>query len=319
MDSIENSEKNFKQWYEQERKGVIIIACGLTILIVILITQYVSIGSLSVTHSDNIVYRISINEEQIKSLNDIALPTLIIFLLGLIFTIIGSGLVLLNWFNEYSITIWITKQIQRDSVYSKIQKHLSKKIFLLSSICYFLIISLFSSTIIYRPFSSFSQLYNAAIPSWHIIGCCGTPGAYPVLTVYFTNHFGLLLIPLNLILSSFLSLLVGANVLLFVYKIQNNRKKIKREQTPYCNIANRKNSTFLGIGSLVGLFVECPACAGNLIVYLIGSNLTAGGAIVPNSIITGIQPFFIIVSFILLIIPLLLIRKNISQTMKKSK
>jgi hypothetical protein len=54
-------------------------------------------------------------------------------------------------------------------------------------------------------------------------------------------------------------------------------------------------------------------------VYLIGSNLTAGGAIVHNGIITGIQPFFIIASFILLIIPLLLIRKSISQTIKKNK
>ena len=55
----------------------------------------------SVTHNYNIIYGISINEEQIKSLNDIALPTLIIFFLGLTFAIIGSGLVLLNWFNEY--------------------------------------------------------------------------------------------------------------------------------------------------------------------------------------------------------------------------
>ena len=132
------------------------------------------------------------------------------------------------------------------------------------------------------------------------------------LTVYFTNHFGLLLIPLNLIISSFLSLLVGINMLLLVYKIQKNRGKIKREQIPFCNINNRKNSAFLSIGSIMGLFIECPACAGNLIVYLIGSNLTVGGGIASSSIITGIQPFFIIASFIILIIPLLLIRKNIN-------
>ncbi len=106
-------------------------------------------------------------------------------------------------------------------------------------------------------------------------------------------------------------------MLLLVYKIQKNSGKIKTEQIPFCNMNNRKNSTFLSMGFIMGLFVECPACAGNLIVYLIGSNLTVGGGIVPNSILTGIQPFSIIASFILLLISLLLVRKSINQTMKK--
>ena len=254
MDSFENYVRNTKQWYEQERNAIVIASCGITLITVIILTQYISIGSVS--SSSNIYnnnYKISINEEQIKSLKDIALPTLMIFLLGLILALIGFGLILKTWMKEYMINTYISEQNTRNTFFSKIKKHLSKKTFLISSIGYFIIISLLSSTIIYRPFSSFSQLYHVAIPSWHIIGCCGLPGTYPVLTVYFTNQFGLLLVPINLILSAFLSLLIGVNVLLLLYKIQNNNIKIKREQLPFCNINNKKNSTFLSIGVYIWL------------------------------------------------------------------
>lgn len=313
MGSFENYIKNTKQWYEQERNGIIIIACGITILTVILLTQYVSIGSLLSTSSNNYNnFRISINEEQIKSLTNIALPTLIIFLLGLILALMGFGLILKTWLNEYLVDTYISKQSTRNTVFSKIQNYLSKKIFLFSSVIYFIVISLLSSTIIYRPFSSFSQLYHIVIPSWHIIGCCGLPGTYPVLTVYFTNQFGLLLVPINLIFSSFLSLLVGVNIFLMIHRIQKNNSKIKRGQFPFCDLHDKKKSTLLGIGAIVGLFVECPACAGSLIVYMIGANLTLVGITTTTAtIVTEIQPIFIIVSFILLLAPLLIIRKNI--------
>ncbi len=313
MSYFENYIKNVKQWYEQERVSIIILACGITILIVILLTQYVSIGSLLSRSNIYNNYEISINEEQIKSLNDIALSTIIIFLLGLTLALLGFVLVIKTWLNEYLIESSISKQNTKNTVFSKIQKYLSKKIFLISSICYFIVISLLSSTIIYRPFSSFSQLYHVAIPSWHIIGCCGLPGTYPVLTVYFTDQFGILLVPINLILSSFLALLVGVNILLLIYKIKKNNSKIKRDELPFCNINNKRNSTFLSIGAIVGLFVECPACAGSLIFYLIGDNLTVVGiATTATTIVTEIQPFFIVASFILLFIPLLIIRKNMN-------
>ncbi len=312
MSYFENYIKNVKQWYEQERVSIIILACGITILIVILLTQYVSIGSLLSRSNIYNNYGISINEEQIKSLNDIALSTIIIFLLGLTLALLGFVLVIKTWLNEYLIESSISKQNTKNTVFSKIQKYLSKKIFLISSICYFIVISLLSSTIIYRPFSSFSQLYHVAIPSWHIIGCCGLPGTYPVLTVYFTDQFGILLVPFNLILSSFLSLLVGVNILLMVYKLQKNNSKIKRRSIPFCDIDDKKNSTLLSIGVIVGLFVECPACAGSLIVYMIGVNLTLVGlTTAATTIVTEIQPIFIIVSFILLLAPLLIIRNNI--------
>ena len=312
MVSSEKYTNNIKQWHEQERNGVAIVTCGISIILVVLITQYVSIESLSSTYNVYNNYRISINEEQIKSLNNIALPTLIIFLLGLILALVGFAIILKLWVTRYLINTTIYEQTIKKTVFSKMQKHLSKKIFFISSIIYFAIISLLSRTIIYRPYSSFLQLYHVAIPSWHIIGCCGLPGTYPVLTAYFTNQFGLLLVPINLILSSFLSLLVGVNMLLLVYKIQKNDSKIKSEQLSSCYIDNKKNSTFLSIGSIVGLFVECPACAGSLIVYLIGTNLTVVGGITTITIVTEIQPVFIVISFILLLAPLLIIRKNIN-------
>lgn len=311
MGSFKNYTKKSKEWYEQERKGIIIISSGITILIVIFLTQYISIGSLLSISNNHSYYGILVYEQQIKSLNDIALPTLIIFFLSLILALIGFRSILKTWMNEYLNDVCFFKQSTRNTVFSKIQMHLSKQISLISSICYFIIISMLSSTIVYRPFSSFSHLYNISIPSWHIIGCCGLPGTYPILTIYVTDHFGLLLIPVNLVLSSFLSLLVGANMLFLIYKIQKHSSKIKREKIPFCNIGNKNNSTFLGIGAIIGLFVECPACAGSLIFYLIGANLTIGGGLTTATIVTGIQPIFTAISFVLLFIPLIIIRKSI--------
>ncbi len=72
--SFENPVKITKQWCGQEHKGIIITACGITILIVILVTQYVSIGSMPVDHVGYSIYGISINEKQIKSFKTLLYP-----------------------------------------------------------------------------------------------------------------------------------------------------------------------------------------------------------------------------------------------------
>jgi hypothetical protein len=204
---------------------------------------------------------------------------------------------------------------QNNLFYYRLKKTLANNIILLSSIFYFILLSFLSNTIIYRPFSSFSEIYQIQVPSWHIIGCCGLPGYYPVLSIYLTDHIGLLLIPINLILSSTLSLLIGINIFLVINKIKRTAIKNKTNKIQSCKFLRKKSSTILSMGALIGLFVECPVCAGSFFIYIFGGNLAAAG--ITTSLANETQPFFVIASFILLIIPLYLFRTNNSQNINK--
>jgi hypothetical protein len=294
---------------EQERNGFFIFICGLSIIMVVLMSQYLSFLSFSFNNHIEKNLRISMTEEQVKSINDVALPTFIIFLIGLTLALVGIRMISKVLLNMYLIETNVMVLLSiRNSISAKLKKFLSNKIFLLSSICYFIIISLLSNTIIFRPFSSFSQIYHVVIPSWYIIGCCGFPGNYPVLTIYITNQFGLLLVPINIILSSILSLLVGINISLMLFKVQKKVIEHGRKELSFCSVNSKQNHTMLSIGAILGLFIECPVCAGSVLFYFFGANLTAAG--ITASIASETQPFFIIASFVLLLVPPIMIRAN---------
>src|SRR5208337_3307833 len=71
---------------------------------------------------------------------------------------------------------------------------------LMSAVTYGLFYAVVSSIIIYRPQEKFSREYFAAIPSVVVAVCCGNLGSIPVFTVYLTDHLGLLLIPVNILI-----------------------------------------------------------------------------------------------------------------------
>ncbi len=309
MDSLRKYKNNTKYLHNQEHNGIIISISGIVLLIIVFLTQYIFILSILHNYNINSYSKISITEDQSNLLNSIAFPTLIILLTGLILCIFGFGMILNTWIDRYILKFDVVRPGMKNTVYSKLQKYLSEKRFLIFSLCYFIIISFLSSTIIYRPYSSFSETYGIMVPSWYIIGCCGMPGSYPVLTVYLTDQFGLIITPLDIILSTILSLLVGINASLFTYKIQN--RNYLRTQSQPCNIKNKKNSTLLSLGVIFGLFVECPVCTGSLIMYFIGSGFTATGITI--SIINQVQPFFVIASFFFLILPPILVRIQINK------
>ena len=295
---------------EQERNGFIIVICGISILSVVLISQYFFF--LSYLNNNNIENKSDISENEIKinSINNISLSTFIILLFGLILILAGIKSifkVLVDKHLYYSNTI--SFQGQNKFFFYKLKKIFANNIILFSSIFYFILISFLSNTtIIYRPLSSFSQIYQIEVPSWYIIGCCGLPGYYPVLSIYLTDHFGFLLIPINLILSSILSLLIGINISLMINKIQRKTIKNKTDKIQSCKTNRKKSSTILSLGAIIGLFVECPVCAGSFFIYIFGGNLATAG--ITTTLASVTQPFFVIASFILLLIPPLLIRIN---------
>ena len=96
-------------------------------------------------------------------------------------------------------------------------------------------------------------------PNSQLIICCNTIGYVPMLIIKLTEHFSILIIPLNLIIATILSALVGLNISLNIFML-SKKKTIK---------LSKKN--FFGVlGISTGLFVGCPTCTGSLFYSLVG-------------------------------------------------
>lgn len=170
------------------------------------------------------------------------------------------------------------------------------KIMVLAAIAYGIFFGFLSQIFIYRNDISFSQ-QGIVIPSINIIPCCNTPGYVPMFSAYLTDHFLILLIPLNVILAVIVSALVGFNVSLGLYAFNLSRK-----------IQSTKKLSFIGsVGAASGLFVGCPTCAGSFFSALLGFG-AVGESI---SVLASFQTLFIALSIPVLIITPLLVARSI--------
>lgn len=166
----------------------------------------------------------------------------------------------------------------------------SRKIFVVTFIVYGIFFSLVSGTLVYQPEVSFSYHYGADIPSGFIAPCCDGPGYMPKIIIYLTDHIGLQIIPINLMLQVMVSYLVGLNLSIAV-----NAHTISKK--------GRGAST---IGAAAGLFIACATCAGTFLSIFIG---TASG-IALSIALTQLQTVFIAVSIpILLVTPYIMAKK----------
>jgi hypothetical protein len=151
------------------------------------------------------------------------------------------------------------------------------KIMIISAIFYAMIFGFLSQIFIFRPDISFSQ-QGIAIPSANLITCCNVPGYVPMLSFYMTDHFLVLIIPLNTILAVIVSGLVGFNVALAFSTFELSRKS-----------RGAGKLSFLGsAGAAAGLFIGCPTCAGSLISGVLGFGFV--GSI---SVLASFQTLFI--------------------------
>ena len=110
----------------------------------------------------------------------------------------------------------------------------SRKIFVATFIAYGIFFSLVSGTLVYQPEVSFSYHYGAEIPSGFIAPCCGEPGYMPKIIVYLTDHIGLQIIPVNLVLQVIVSYLVGLNTSIAIKCIYNFKER-KRVKFDWCS------------------------------------------------------------------------------------
>lgn len=170
------------------------------------------------------------------------------------------------------------------------------KVMIISAIGYGIFFGFLSQIFIYRGDISFTAI-GISVPSINVITCCNVPGYVPLFAAYITNHFLILLIPINIILAVVISVLVGFNISLnlFAYKM------MKMQGT-------RKLTFFESIGVTTGLFVGCPTCAGSLFSALFGFGSAGGTAV---ALLAPFQTLFIIISIPALIISPFLIARLI--------
>jgi hypothetical protein len=156
----------------------------------------------------------------------------------------------------------------RSSVFSTLRKILSQgmysRVLLLSTLVYAFFYALASGVLVYNPSVNFSTVYHASIPSSVVATCCAPLGQTPLAVVYVTEHVGLLLVPVNLLLLFSVSWLVGLNVALaaFAFSLRSKSKGI---------------GLLGGVGATLGLFTSCPTCAGLAVLSVLAGIGGVGG------------------------------------------
>jgi hypothetical protein len=172
-----------------------------------------------------------------------------------------------------------------------------------ATIGYGIFFGFLSQILVYRSDVSFTE-EGLKIPSVDMIPCCAAPGYMPMLTVYITDHFLILVIPINVMLAAVVSLLVGFNVALSVFAF-----RLKKSLKVNTSIAG-------GVGATCGLFVGCPTCAGSLFSALIGIGVAGAGT--SASVLAPFQTLFIAVSIPALVAAPFMIARSMRSVSKHS-
>ncbi len=175
------------------------------------------------------------------------------------------------------------------------------KIMAATAIGYGIFFGFLSQILVYRSDVSFTE-EGLKIPSVDMTPCCAAPGYMPMLTVYITDHFLILVIPINVMLAAVVSMLVGFNVALSVFAF-----RLKKSLQANTSIAG-------GVGATCGLFVGCPTCAGSLFSALIGIGVAGAGT--SASVLAPFQTLFIAVSIPALVAAPFLIARSMRSVSK---
>ena len=170
----------------------------------------------------------------------------------------------------------------------------SRKIFAATSIGYGVFFALTSGILVYQPDVVFSYHYGVQVPSAQIAPCCGEIGYVPKFIFYITEHIGMQIIPINLVLQITVSYLVGLNAAIAV-----NAFSILR-----------KGAGMGSVAAATGLFIACPTCAGTFLSLFV----SASGALAFTIALTQMQTILIGISIPLLIITPVIMAKKIRSS-----
>jgi hypothetical protein len=263
-----------KQTTVRNNKGKSLIISGF-IAIVILFLIYSRSASLELT------------PEAITVLERVA----VIFYIILIMSFVAISFGLYRYHNQKALE---NKEGLLSIIATTTLNKKSRRIFILTFIGYGIFFSFTSGMLVYQPEVVFSYHYGAIVPSAHITPCCGEPGYMPKIIVYLTEHIGLQIVPINLVLQIFVSYLVGLNTALAVSAFT----------------FFKKGSGISSLGATTGLFIACPTCVGAFSSIFIGS----ASAVAFTVAVTQMQTLFILFTIpILLTVPFIMARKLRSQ------
>ncbi len=211
---------------------------------IFLIIGFIVIGIIFTLYSN--VNDFSITPDSMQSIERLAIGFYIILLMS--FGAIGYGIYRYHNRKSTENNNDILTIIAKITLNSK-----SKKIFVATFVVYGIFFSLTAGLIVYQPDMIFSHHYDAIVPSAHMNVCCGEPGYMPTIIVYITEHVGLQIIPINLVLVITVSYLVGLNTSLAVKAIS----------------ITKKSGGLTSIGATTGLFVACPTCISTFFTNII--------------------------------------------------
>jgi len=246
-----------------------------------IIIGFVVIGIIFVLYSNTDDF--SITTDSVQAIERLAIGFYVILLMS--FGAIGYGIYRYHQRKAFENTNGILTIIAKTTMNSK-----SRKIFVVTFIAYGMFFSLTAGLIVYQPDVIFSHHYDAVVPSAHMNACCGEPGYMPTIIVYMTEHVGLQIIPINLVLVVVVSYLVGLNTALAIKAIS----------------ITKRSGGLTSIGATTGLFIACPTCVSTFFAIFIGSS----SAVTFTVILTQLQTLFVGITIpILLLTPILIAKK----------
>ena len=251
---------------------------------IFVIIGFVVIGIIFTLYSN--VNDFSITPESTQAIERLAVGFYIVLLMS--FGAIGYGIYRYHYRKSAEKNNDILTIIAKITLNSK-----SKKIFSITFIVYGIFFSLTAGLIVYQPDVIFSHHYDAIVPSAHMNVCCGEPGYMPTIIVYITEHVGLQIIPINLVLVIIVSYLVGLNTSLAVKAIS----------------VTKKSGGLTSIGATTGLFVACPTCVGTFFALFVGSS----SAITFTVILTQLQTLFVGITIPILLLTPIIIAKQMQK------
>ena len=251
---------------------------------IFLIIGFIVIGIIFTLYSN--VNDFSITPESTQAIERLAIGFYIVLLLS--FGAIAYGIYRYHYRKSTENNNDILTIIAKITLNSK-----SRKIFAITFIAYGVFFSLTAGLIVYQPDVTFSHHYDAVVPSAHMNVCCGEPGYMPTIIVYITEHIGLQIIPINLVLVIIVSYLVGLNTSLAVKAIS----------------VTKKSGGLTGIGAITGLFVACPTCVSTFFALFVGSS----SAITFTVILTQLQTLFVGITIPILLLTPIIIAKQMQK------
>jgi len=133
----------------------------------------------------------------------------------------------------------------------------------------------------------------------------GPIGYIPSISIYLTNNFGIMLIPINILILIIVSGLVGFNVMLSSFSLTQGLRSRQLQR-------NRSGGILLGsFASIVGLFTSCPSCASVFIFGTMFGSLSSSVAVIASTLYW----LLLVVSIPLLIVTPFLTTYSIRRSM----